>query len=59
MIFDLSHKLAPNMPAYPGLPIPKFHVFLAHGDVIDVDNGVLRFTVIPTGTISPRCCSKS
>jgi len=32
MIFDLSHKLAPNMPAYPGLPIPKFHVFLAHGD---------------------------
>jgi arylformamidase len=32
MIIDLSHKLAPNMPAYPGLPIPKFHVFLAHGD---------------------------
>jgi arylformamidase len=32
MILDLSHKLAPNMPAYPGLPIPKFHVFLAHGD---------------------------
>jgi kynurenine formamidase len=33
MIFDLSHKLAPDMPAYPGLPTPKFHVFLAHGDV--------------------------
>ena len=32
MIFDLSHKLAPDMPAYPGLPTPKFHVFLAHGD---------------------------
>ena len=32
MILDLSHKLAPGMPAYPGLPIPKFHVFLAHGD---------------------------
>jgi arylformamidase len=32
MIIDLSHKLAPNMPAYPGLPTPKFHVFLAHGD---------------------------
>jgi len=32
MIVDLSHKLTPNMPAYPGLPIPKFHVFLAHGD---------------------------
>lgn len=33
MILDLSHKLAPGMPAYPGLPVPKFHVFLAHGDV--------------------------
>jgi kynurenine formamidase len=32
MIVDLSHKLAPNMPAYPGLPTPKFHVFLGHGD---------------------------
>jgi arylformamidase len=32
MIVDLSHKLSPNMPAYPGLPTPKFHVFLAHGD---------------------------
>jgi arylformamidase len=33
MIVDLSHKLEPGMPAYPGLPVPKFHVFLAHGDV--------------------------
>ena len=32
MIVDLSHKLVPGMPAYPGLPVPKFHVFLAHGD---------------------------
>ena len=32
MIIDLSHKLAPGMPAYPGLPVPRFHVFLAHGD---------------------------
>jgi kynurenine formamidase len=32
MILDLSHKLTPNMPAYPGLPVPKFNVFLAHGD---------------------------
>jgi len=32
MIVDLSHKLARGMPAYPGLPKPKFHVFLAHGD---------------------------
>ena len=30
MILDLSHKLAPGMPAYPGLPVPRFHVFLAH-----------------------------
>ena len=32
MIIDLSHKLAPGMPAYPGLPVPKFHVFLSHED---------------------------
>lgn len=32
MVVDLSHKLVPGMPAYPGLPVPKFHVFLAHGD---------------------------
>ena len=32
MILDLSHKLAPGMPAYPGLPIPQFKVFLAHED---------------------------
>lgn len=32
MIVDLSHPLHPGMPAYPGLPIPEFHTFLAHGD---------------------------
>ena len=32
MIVDLSHRLEPGMPAYPGLPEPKFHVFLSHGD---------------------------
>jgi kynurenine formamidase len=32
MIVDLSHRLEPGMPAYPGLPVPKFHIFLAHGD---------------------------
>jgi arylformamidase len=30
MIVDLSHRIEPGMPAYPGLPEPKFHVFLAH-----------------------------
>jgi arylformamidase len=32
MIVDLSHHLEPGMPSYPGLLVPKFHVFLAHGD---------------------------
>ena len=32
MIVDLSHRLEPGMPSYPGLPVPKFHTFLAHGD---------------------------
>ena len=38
MIVDLSHKLAPGMPAYPGLPVPKFHVFLAHQDAARQNN---------------------
>ncbi len=29
-IVDLSHPLEPGMPCYPGLPEPKFHVFMAH-----------------------------
>ncbi len=32
MIVDLSHRIEPGMPAYPGLPEPKFHVFLAHDE---------------------------
>jgi arylformamidase len=32
MIIDLSHRIEPGMPAYPGLPEPKFHVFLAHDE---------------------------
>ena len=32
MIIDLSHRLEPDMPSFPGLPAPKFHTFLAHGD---------------------------
>src|SRR3954468_16749282 len=32
MIVDLSHRLEPGMPAYPGLPIPQFRTFLAHED---------------------------
>lgn len=30
MIIDLSHRLEPGMPAYPGLPVPQFHTFLSH-----------------------------
>jgi len=29
---DLSHVLEPGMPTYPGLPAPKFNVFLDHRD---------------------------
>lgn len=29
---DLSHRLAPGMPAYPGLPVPRFHTFLSHDE---------------------------
>ncbi|MBZ5647911.1 MAG: cyclase family protein [Acidobacteriia bacterium] len=32
MIIDLSHVIEPGMPAYPGLPEPRFRTFLAHGD---------------------------
>ncbi|HVO79292.1 MAG TPA: cyclase family protein [Terriglobales bacterium] len=32
MLIDLSHRLEPGMPSYPGLPEPRFHTFLAHGD---------------------------
>jgi len=32
MIIDLSHPLEAGMPSYPGLPAPKFNVFLSHRD---------------------------
>ena len=32
MIIDLSHLIEPGMPAYPGLPEPKFRVVRTHGD---------------------------
>jgi kynurenine formamidase len=31
-IIDLSHRIEPGMPAYPGLPEPRLDTFLAHGD---------------------------
>jgi arylformamidase len=31
-LIDLSHPLAPGMPCYPGLPQPRFHVFLSRAD---------------------------
>ncbi len=32
MIIDLSHVIEPGMPAYPGLPEPRFRVVREHGD---------------------------
>ncbi len=29
---DLSHRLEPGMPSYPGLPAPQFDTFMAHDD---------------------------
>lgn len=34
MILDLSHRLEPGMPSYPGLPVPKFHTFLPRADAV-------------------------
>ena len=31
-LIDLSHRLEPGMPAYPGLPEPQFGTHLAHDD---------------------------
>jgi kynurenine formamidase len=31
-LIDLSHKLEPGMPSYPGLPEPKFQTFLSRHD---------------------------
>lgn len=30
MLIDLSHRIAPGMPSYPGLLEPKFHTWLTH-----------------------------
>jgi arylformamidase len=30
MLIDLSHRLMPGMPSYPGLPVPQFRTFLSH-----------------------------
>ena len=38
MILDLSHKLTPGMPSYPGLPAPQFHTFLPHDDAARQSN---------------------
>lgn len=32
MIIDLSHRLEPGMPSYPGLPVPHFQAFQRHSD---------------------------
>ena len=31
-LIDLSHTLEPSMPAYPGLPEPKFHTWFTHDE---------------------------
>ncbi len=35
MIIDLSHPLEPGMPSYPGLPTPRFHIFMSHDNEAD------------------------
>ena len=32
MLINLSHLLAPHMPAYPGLPVPQFGAFVTHAE---------------------------
>lgn len=31
-LIDLSHRIAPGMPSYPGLPEPRFRAVLSHDD---------------------------
>ncbi|MBA3947426.1 MAG: cyclase family protein [Herpetosiphonaceae bacterium] len=31
-LIDLSHRLEPGMPSYPGLPVPQFHTWLTHAE---------------------------
>src|SRR5215210_7633252 len=35
MIIDLSHPLETGMPAYPGLPEPRFETFLTHAEAAE------------------------
>ncbi|GIV96748.1 MAG: cyclase [Herpetosiphonaceae bacterium] len=30
MLIDLSHRIEPGMPSYPGLPEPQFHTWMTH-----------------------------
>jgi kynurenine formamidase len=32
VLVDLSHRLEPGMPAYPGLPVPQFRTWLTHAE---------------------------
>jgi kynurenine formamidase len=32
VLVDLSHRLEPGMPAYPGIPAPRFHTWLTHAE---------------------------
>ena len=32
ILIDLSHVLEPEMPAYPGLPVPQFHTWFTHAE---------------------------
>ena len=37
-LIDLSHRLSPNMPSYPGLPEPKFRVWRTHEESARLGN---------------------
>jgi kynurenine formamidase len=34
-IVDLSHRLGPGMPSYPGLPEPRFETFFTHAESVE------------------------
>jgi len=37
-LIDLSHRLSPNMPSYPGLPEPQFRVWRSHEETARLGN---------------------
>lgn len=37
-IIDLSHRLSPGMPSYPGLPEPKFSIWRTHAGTAATGN---------------------